>query len=105
MLGEQGALFENPHRKVGEGPIEYAAKATISALMETGTLDKSHSLKVELILAGARALDGEMLREKVTVAATTLFSRVVDIADGLPTVQQAINDQFERLTKALANAE
>lgn len=105
MRAEQGALFENPRRKAGEGPIELAAERTIDALRETGTLDATHSLKVELILAGARALDGELSRDKVTVAATTLFSRVVDIADGLPTVQQAVNDQFAEMTKALADAE
>ncbi len=105
MHAEQGGLFANPRRKPGEGPIELAAEKTIAALRETGTLDATHSLKVELILAGARALDSELQREKVTVAATTLFSRVVDIADGLPTVQQAIDDQFSRLTASMADAE
>lgn len=74
-------------------------------MQETGTLDASHSLKVELIMQGARALDVEFSRMKVTVAAMQLFSKVVDIADGLPTVQQAINDQFERMTEALADAD
>lgn len=105
MQTEQGALFENPRRKAGEGPIELAAERTIEALRTSGTLDATHSLKVELILAGARALDSELSRDKVTVAATTLFSRVVDIADGLPTVQQAIDDQFQKMTEALADAE
>ena len=105
MRAEQGALFENPRRTPGEGPIELAAERTIEALRESGTLDATHSLKVELILAGARALDSELSREKVTVAATTLFSRVVDIADGLPTVQQAIDDKFAEMTRALADAE
>ena len=105
MRAEQGELFANPHRKSGGGAIEHAAHVTIEALRGTGTLDATHSLKVELILAGARALDDELQRDKVTVAATTLFSRVVDIADGLPTVQQAIDDQFGRVVAALADVE
>lgn len=104
MGSEQGELFPSVAAGTGGGPVEAAAAATISALRSTGTLDASHSLKVELIMQGARALDSEFRRGKVTVAATTLFSKVVDIADGLPTVQEAINNEFDRIAKALEHA-
>lgn len=101
----QGALFPSLAKAPGGGPVEQAAAQTIQALKETGTLDASHSLKVELIMQGARALDNEFARAKVSVAAMQLFSKVVDIADGLPTVQQAIDDKFTAMTEALQNAE
>ncbi len=104
---QQPALFPDPAEtaQAGAGAIEQAAALTIDALREHGGLDATHALKVELILAGARALDVEFQREKVTTAAGNLFSRVVDIADGLPTVQQAVADSFERMTQALADAD
>ena len=105
MADVQGELFPSVAAAGGGRAVEKAAAATIRALQDTGTLDASHSLKVELIMQGARALDVEFSRNKVTVAAMQLFSKVVDIADGLPTVQQAINDQFEQMTKALADAD
>ena len=105
MHAEQGELFKNPHRKDGEGAIEYAARRTIEALRQYNALDATHSLKVELILAGSRALDYELTRDKVTVAATTLFSRVVDIADGLPDVKRAVTTEFERMVAALDDAD
>lgn len=105
MAEVQGELFPLPAEDAVDGAIQAAAARTIRALQETGTLDASHSLKVELIMQGSRALDREMSRQKVTVAATTLFSRVVDIADGLPTVQQAVNDTFEQLTRDMQDAD
>jgi len=108
-MGEvQGELFPSVTDALGGErvrAIERAAARTIQALQATGTLDASHSLKVELIMQGARALDVEFARNKVTVAAMQLFSKVVDIADGLPTVQQAINDQFEQMVEALQYAD
>lgn len=104
----QGELFPSVTAASGGEhvqAIERAAARTIEALQATGTLDASHSLKVELIMQGARALDLEFARAKVTVAAMQLFSKVVDIADGLPTVQQAINDQFAQMIEAMADAD
>ncbi|MDR3067990.1 MAG: hypothetical protein LBU50_00585 [Cellulomonas sp.] len=93
------ALFEieNDHA------IEKAADATIEALRESGCIDATHALKVQLIRTGAKALDREFAGQKVGVAATTLFSKVLDAADELPTVQQAVNDTFERLAAALGD--
>lgn len=105
MDPNQAELFPSVAAPPGEGPITKAAAATIDALRVTGTLDASHSLKVELIMQGARALDIEFHRGKVTVAAMSLYSKVVDIADGLPTVQQAIDDRFQQIAAALADAD
>lgn len=101
MVDVQGELFPTVYSLPGGGPIEAAAATTVKALRDTGTLDASHSLKVELIMQGAKALDSELRRGKITVAATTLFSKVVDISDGLPTVQQAVNDTFADIVTAL----
>lgn len=105
MSDEQGVLFDNPYRKDGKGPIEHAAHQSINALKKYNALDATHSLKVELILQGARQLDIEFERMKLTTAAGMLFSRIVDIADGLPTVQQAVSNEFDRIAAALADAE
>lgn len=105
MSQMQGELFPSVSAAPRGGPVEQAAGQTIQALKATGTLDASHSLKVELIMQGARALDYEFARAKVSVAAMQLFSKVVDIADGLPTVQQAIDDKFTAMTEALQNAD
>lgn len=105
MSEELPVLFADPRDTSGPGSIEAAAESSIEAMREYGAIDATHSLKIALIMAGARALDREFNRDKVTVAATTLFSRVVDIADGLPTVQQAVSDQFAALTKSLQDAD
>lgn len=104
MSTDQGALF-GPPRRTTPGDIEKAAAATIDALREAGGLDGTHALKCELIMQGARALDDEFSRQKVTVAAMQLFSKVVDIADGLPTVREAVNQAFGELVEALEAAE
>lgn len=105
MTYTQDELFPSVNEPAGDGAIELAAATTITALRSTGTLDASHSLKVELIMQGARALDREMVKDKITVAATTLFSRVVDIADGLPTVQEAMDSAFQQLVDAMEHAD
>lgn len=105
MDPEQGELFPSVAAPPGDGPITIAAATTIEALRETGTLDASHSLKVELIMQGARKLDAEFRQGKVTIAAMSLYSKVVDIADGLPTVQQAVDAQFQAMTEALRDAD
>lgn len=105
MTEVQGELELPEDKHAGGGDIEAAAAATISALREHGALDATHTLKVELILQGARKLDREFNYGKVTVAAMSLFSKVVDIADGLPTVQQIVSAEFERIVGALADAE
>ncbi|MEV0890307.1 hypothetical protein [Promicromonospora sp. NPDC050262] len=104
MSEEPAVLFADPRDTTEPGPIELAAKQSIDAMREFGAIDATHALKIALIMAGSRALDREFHRDKVTVAATTLFSRVVDIADGLPTVQQAVSEQFAALTKSLQDA-
>ncbi len=81
--------------------IEKAADETIGALKDSGGIDATHALKVQLIRTGAKALDREFASGKVTVAATTLFSKVLDAADALPTVQQAVNDSFTKIAAAL----
>lgn len=105
MQTEQGELFPSLPDAAGGSAVEAAAAATIEALRETGALDKSHSLKVELIIQGARALDRELQRHKVTIAAIQLFSRVVDIADGLPTVQEAVDAKFHEIAEKMADAD
>ncbi|WP_372593583.1 hypothetical protein [Actinotalea sp.] len=94
------ALFRLPEPE-NDHAIEAAAETTIAALRGAGGLDATHALKVQLIRTGSRALDREFAGGKVTVAATTLFSKVLDAADALPTVQQAVNDTFERIASAL----
>lgn len=101
----QSELFETPSESSGGSAIEAAARATIKALAESGTLDASHSLKVELIMRGAKALDREFQRNQLSVAAGQLFSKVLDAADELPTVQEAMDDAFQRLVKNLADVE
>lgn len=101
----QGELFPSLGVEIEGHPIHDAARATIEALKSTGVLDASHSLKVELILQGSRALDREFKRDKLSVATTTLLAKLVDVAEGLPTVQQAVNDTFITLVEALQNAE
>ena len=96
------ALFGVPEM-VNDHAIENAAEETIDALRGAGALDATHSLKIQLIRSGAKALDRELAGQRVTVAATTLFSKVLDIADSLPSVAQAINDTFERLVQAMAD--
>lgn len=86
---------------VNDRAIEKAADETIDALRGAGALDATHALKVQLIRTGSKALDREFSSGKVTVAATTLFSKVLDAADALPTVAQAINDSFTRIAEAL----
>lgn len=86
------------------GPIETAALATVEALRSHGALDATHTLKVELIKQGARALDREFHHAKVTVAAMTLYSKVIDIADGLPTIAEAVTKEFAAIVKALEDA-
>lgn len=108
MTENTDALFEvePPTRaEASPGAIERAAATSLQALRAAGTLDETHALKVELIVQGARALDVEFGRGKVTVAAMSLFSKVLDTADSLPTVQQAVNDKFEAMTRALADAD
>jgi hypothetical protein len=95
-----GALFALPEPE-NDHAIEKAADETLDALKAAGGLDATHALKVQLIRTGSKALDREFATGKVTVAATTLFSKVLDAADALPTVQQAVNDQFTRIAKAL----
>ena len=95
------ALFGVPAMN-NDHAIETAAEETIEALRGAGALDATHSLKIQLIRSGAKALDRELAGQKITVAATTLFSKVLDIADSLPTVAQAINDTFERMVKAMS---
>lgn len=97
----QSELFENATDESGGAGIEQAARATITALLKSGTLDESHSLKVELIMRGAKALDAEFSRSRLSVAAGQLFSKVLDAADDLPTVQEAMDDAFSRLVGAL----
>jgi hypothetical protein len=99
--GSTPGLFELPEPE-NDGAIEKAADETITALKFAGGLDATHSLKVQLIRTGAKALDREFSTGKVTVAATTLFSKVLDAADALPAVQQAVNDSFERIASQLA---
>lgn len=95
------ALFSIPE-PVNDHAISLAADETITALRGAGGLDATHALKVQLIRTGAKALDREFAGGKITVAATTLFSKVLDAADALPTVQQAVNDTFERIAAAMA---
>lgn len=102
---EQGTLDLPEVEHAGGGAIERAACATIAALREHGALDATHTLKVELILQGARALDTEFKFGKVTVAGMQLYARVLDTADGLPTIAEAVSREFERIAEALANAE
>jgi hypothetical protein len=40
-----------------------------------------------------------MMRDKVSVAAIGLFNRVSEIADDLPTVQQAVSEAFDRIAE------
>ena len=96
------ALFGLPEPE-NDGAIEKAADVTIEAMKMAGALDGTHALKVQLIRTGSKALDREFATGKVTVAATTLFSKVLDAADALPTVAQAVNDSFQRMTAALAD--
>lgn len=93
-------LFDYTDRQ-NDHAIESAAEETINALRSAGGIDSTHALKVQLIRTGAKALDREFAGGKVTVAATTLFSKVLDAADALPTVQQAVNDSFTRIAEAL----
>ena len=104
MSTDNGALFP-ARRRTTPGAIEIAAGKTIQARRDAGGIDGTHALKVELIMQGSKALDDEFERDKVTVAAMQLFSKVVDIADGLPTVQEAVNSAFEQLVDALETAE
>lgn len=104
MTEQQASLFELDTETSG-GAITRAAQGTIRALEMLGTLDPTHALKVELIMTGARALDIEFSRNKVTIAAMQLFSKVVDIADGLPTVQQAVSEAWDQVVEALADAD
>lgn len=99
------ALFDVVQDTGPAGPILAAANATIAALQDHGALDATHSLKIELIRSGSRALDREMQARKVTVAAMTLFAKVVDVADGLPTIAQAVDDTFTALVKALEDSD
>ncbi len=105
MSSEQGVLFENPYRKEGKGPLEFAARASINGLRKYNALDVTHSLKVEMIIQGARMVDLEFARGHASTAAGNLFSKLIDIADGLPTVQQAVTSEFDRIAAALADAE
>src|SRR5690625_4043487 len=101
----QSELFDNPSGPDGGAGIEQAARATIDALRQSGTMDASHSLKVELIMRGAKALDAEFARSRLSVAAGQLFSKVLDAADELPTVQEAMDDAFQRLVARMADAD
>lgn len=109
---ETGVLFALPETPAPEdgGPIETAAVTTIEALRQHGALDATHTLKVELIRQGSRQLDRELTRASaagskgVTVAAIQLFSRVLDIADSLPTVQEAVNAAFDVIADELKHA-
>lgn len=102
---DQQMLFEQPKPDDGGGLILAAANATITALNEHGALDATHTLKVELIRAGAHALDVEFAKNKLTVAATTLYTKVIEVADGLPTIQQVVSTQFEQMVDALNAAD
>lgn len=97
---QDSALFDLP-KPTNDHAIETAADKTIEALRLAGGIDDTHALKVQLIRTGSKALDREFAGGKVTVAATTLFSKVLDAADALPTVQQAVNDSFTRIAEAL----
>lgn len=101
----QSELFDLPSTPAGGDGIEKAARATIDALRGSGTLDASHSLKVELIMRGARALDAEFSRSRLSVAAGAMFAKVLDAADDLPTVQEAMNSTFDRLVEQLNDAD
>lgn len=105
MTEVQGTLDLPEVEHAGGGAIERAACVTIAALREHGALDATHTLKVELILQGARALDAEFRHSKVTVAGMQLYTRVLETADGLPTIAEAVTKEFERITEALADAE
>ena len=105
MTAFQSELFEHPSGESGGAGIEKAARSTIEALQQSGTLDASHSLKVELIMRGAKALDLEFSRTRLTVAAGQLFSKVLDAADDLPTVQEAMDDAFNKLVNRMADAD
>lgn len=94
------ALFGLPEPE-NDHAIETSADETIAALRGAGGLDGTHALKVQLIRTGSKALDREFAGGKITVAATTLFSKVLDAADALPTVAQAVNDSFERIAASL----
>lgn len=102
---DQGELFAKPPRPHVDGPIYLAAVETIEALRTHGAIDATHALKVALIKQGAAALDREFDKEKITVAATTLFSKVIDVADGLPSVQEAVTKSFDALVEAMHEAE
>lgn len=106
------ALFDlDAPTPTSAGAIETAAVATIKALRVHGALDATHTLKVELIRQGSRQLDLELARASaarskgVTVAAIQLFSRVLDIADSLPTVQQAVEGAFAEIIADLAEVD
>lgn len=102
---DQGELFAEPKRPHVDGPIYLAAVETIEALRAHGAIDATHALKIALIKQGASALDMEFAKEKITVAATTLFSKVIDVADGLPSVQEAVTKSFDALVEAMHEAE
>lgn len=95
------ALFEMPDDKMLGGSIAEAAYKTIQALHAHGALDGTHALKVELIMQGAKALDYEFRKDKLSIAAMQLYTKVLDTADGLPTVQAAVDDSFNRLVDSL----
>lgn len=94
------SLFELPGPE-NDGAIERAADETIEALEMAGALDQTHALKVQLIRSIARALDREMGREKITVAATSLVSKMIDTANELPSVAQAVHEAFDRMADKL----
>ena len=94
------SLFELPEPE-NDGAILAAANETLEALRGAGALDATHALKVQLIRSGAKALDREFAQRKVTVAAMALFAKVLDTAESLPTVAQAINDTFNRMVETL----
>jgi hypothetical protein len=56
-------------------------------------------------MQGAKALDYEFRKDKLSIAAMQLYTKVLDTADGLPTVQAAVDDSFNRLVKALEDTD
>ena len=81
------------------------------AMVKIGKTYYSGQPKDVYLICGNAVRDGETFDAKgndlgkVTVAGMQLYARVLDTADGLPTIAEAVSREFERIAEALANAE
>lgn len=84
------------------GGLQAAAVATLESLDSLGLLQPRHALTCQLIVQLSGALDRDMLRGRITVAASNAQRLLLDAIDALPTPAASVDSSWEEFQAALS---